>query len=347
MTALSNATLSGNRPLGRGFAALLTAVVLGLLVAGCGDKKKDKAATQAAARVNSQEITVHQINLVLEQQRGLPPAQAASASRMVLNRLIDQELALQEAQNLKLDRDPRVVRNIEAAKREIIARAYAERVGAAVAGPTADDIKKYYGANPALFSQRRVYNLQELSIEAKPEQLEVIRASLQSANDSAAFLDSLKAAGFKVSGRQAMTPAEQLPIDRLGAFAAMKDGQAIFNPVSGGAQVIFVLGSRSLPVDEEKARFAIEQFLLNERRQKAIRDDLAVLRAAAKIEYVGEFAADAKTAAVAAAAASMAVKETQSKLIGPSSSSGVTVQLPRSASAPSGAVIENALKGLK
>jgi EpsD family peptidyl-prolyl cis-trans isomerase len=344
---VSHATLSSTQRHGRGFAALLTAVVLGLLVAGCGEKKKDKAATQAAARVNSQEITVHQINLVLEQQRGLPPAQAASASRMVLDRLVDQELALQEAQNQKLDRDPRVVRHIEAAKREIIARAYTERVGAAVARPTADDIKKYYSANPALFSERRVYNLQELSIEAKPEQLAAVRASLQSAKDSAGFIESLKAAGFKVSGRQAMTPAEQLPIGRLGAFADMKDGQATFKPVPGGAQVIFVLGSRSLPVDEEKARPAIEQFLLNERRQKAIQDDLAALRAAAKIEYVGEFAADAKTAEVAAAAASTVEKETQSPLIGPSSSSGVTVHLPRGASAPSSAVVENALKGLK
>jgi EpsD family peptidyl-prolyl cis-trans isomerase len=320
-------------------------VVMGLLVSGCGDKKKDKAATQAAARVNGQEITIHQINLVLEQQRGLPPVQAASASRMVLNRLVDQELALQEAQNQKLDRDPRVVRLVEAAKREIIARAYAERVGEAVVRPTADDVKKYYSANPALFSERRVYNLQELSIEAKPEQLESIKASLRSAKDSAAFLDSLKASGLKVNGRQAMTPAEQLPIDRLGSFASMKDGEAVFNPISGGAQVIFVLGSRSLPVDEEQARTAIEQFLLNERRQKAIRDDLAALRAAAKIEYVGEFAADSKAAG--AAAATTAVTETQSPLIGPSSSSGVAVQLPSGASAPSGAVVENALKGLK
>ena len=38
------------------------------LLAGCGDKK-EKAASQTAAKVNKAEVTVHQINFVLQQQR--------------------------------------------------------------------------------------------------------------------------------------------------------------------------------------------------------------------------------------------------------------------------------------
>ncbi|MCP6231806.1 hypothetical protein NL428_27395, partial [Klebsiella pneumoniae] len=84
-------------------------------------------------------------------------------------RLVDQELAVQKAQEQKLDRDPRVVQQIEAAKREIIARADAERLGEAVAKPANDEIARYYADKPALFKDRRIYSLQELSIEAKPE----------------------------------------------------------------------------------------------------------------------------------------------------------------------------------
>ncbi len=308
------------KPRGRGIAALVMVLSFVLMMAAC-DKKKDKVATQAAARVNSQEITVHQINLALEQQRGLPPAQAASASRQVLARLVEQELALQEAQNQKVDRDPRVVRQIEAAKREIIARAYVDRISASVARPTSEDIKKYYDEHPALFTERRVYNLEELSIEAPAEQLDGIKAKLQGAKEPVAFLDTLKAQGIKVSARQGTTPAEQLPLDRLKGFARMKDGDWTFNQTPTGAQVMVLVSSRSLPVEEEKAKPAIEQFLLNERRQKAIRDDLAALRAAAKIEYVGEFAADPPPA---------------------------PLPVPTGAAAPaSGVMLENALKGLK
>lgn len=289
--------------------------------AGC-DKKKDKGATQAAARVNSQEITVHQINQVLEQQRAMPPAQAASASRLVLARLVDQELALQEAQNQKLDRDPQVVRQLEAARREIIARAYLDRVGSGVSRPTAEEVKKYYDANPALFSERRVYNLEELNIEAKPEQVDVLRAALQEAKDVGAFVAVLKDQGFKFSQRQALTPAERLPLDRVAAFASMKDGQASFTVLPGGVQVMVVVDSRLQPVTEDQARLLIEQFLVNERRQKAIQDDLAALRAAAKIEYVGEFADGARPV---------------SDLAAPAAAS----------SSASGASMENALKGMK
>ena len=65
-------------------AGLVLAVVASVaLLVGCGDKK-DKAASQTAAKVNKDEITVHQINFVLQQQRNLRPEQADAASRQVL-----------------------------------------------------------------------------------------------------------------------------------------------------------------------------------------------------------------------------------------------------------------------
>src|SRR5450432_277326 len=103
-------------------ALVVVLAVTATLLAGCGDKKKDKAATQTAAKVNKEEITVHQINFLLGQQRALPPEQAASASRQVLEKLIDQELTLQKASEQKLDRDPRVVQQIEAARRDLVSR---------------------------------------------------------------------------------------------------------------------------------------------------------------------------------------------------------------------------------
>jgi EpsD family peptidyl-prolyl cis-trans isomerase len=108
-------------------------------LAGCGDKKESKGATQTAVKVNKEEITVHQINFMLQQQRGLKPEQAEAASKQILERLIDQELALQKATELKLDRDPRVMQQLEAAKREIVSRAYLEKAGEAASKPTADE----------------------------------------------------------------------------------------------------------------------------------------------------------------------------------------------------------------
>ena len=277
-----------------------------VLLAGCGDKKKEASASQTAAKVNKEEITVHQINFVLQQQRGLQQSQAEAASKQILERLIDQELAVQKAEELKLDRDPRVVQQIEAAKREIIARAYVDKTGEAASKPTDAEIKAYYDSKPALFSARRIYSLQEVAIEAKPEQLATLREQLGAAKSINEFVEFLKANGYRFSGNQAVRPAEQLPLNLLDTFAKLNDGQAVLLPSAAGAQVVLLAGSRSEPVDEARAKPAIEQFLLNDAKRKLVESDIKALRAAAKIEYEGKFAptpADAASATPAAAPA--------------------------------------------
>lgn len=354
---------------GPGRAALVAAAALAVLVAGCGDKKdKDKPATQTAARVNKEEITVHQINYVLSQQRNLQPAQAASAGKQVLERLIDQELALQKAAEQKIDRDPRVTQQVEAARREIISRAYVERIGNGAPKPSPEEVKKYYDAHPALFKERRIYTLQEIGIQAPPEQVEQVRAKLMASKNVTEFIDYLKTNNIKFGGGQAQRAAEQLPLAALPAFAAMKDGQTMFNKTPTGAQVIILAGSRSQPVDEERARPAIEQFLLNERKRKVVEDDLKALRTAAKVEYVGDYIKSAEDKAAAEKAA-LEVKPSVSVLTGdpgasaplveskapsvsplvgtPASGPEVAIVPVTPASAPSGKALDQGLKGLK
>jgi EpsD family peptidyl-prolyl cis-trans isomerase len=282
----------------------LAVLAVAIAMAACGERKQ-KAASQTAAKVNSDEITVHQVNFVLQQQRGLRPEQAEGASRQILERLIDQQLALQKGDGLKLDRDPRVVQQLEAARREILSRAYAEKIGEGAAKPTPEEIRKYYAEKPALFSERRVYNIQEIAIEAKPERYAELREKLAGSKDITAFLEFLKANDIRFSGNQAVRAAEQLPLTSLDAFAKMKDGQAMMIPSPAGLQVVVLAGSRSQPVDAEQARPAIEQYLLNDRKRKLVEDDLKAMRAAAKIEYVGKFA-EAGASAPAAATPSAA-----------------------------------------
>jgi len=285
-------------PAGLGQAGLVVAVALSALLVGCGDPKS-KGASQVAAKVNKEELSVHQINFVMERQQGLKPDQAEAASRQILERLIDQELALQKAEELKLDRDPRVVQQLEASRREIISRAYVDRMGEAASKPTSEEVKKFYDDKPALFKERRIYSIQELTIEAKSDQIDALRGELQSAKTVTDFVEYLKANNFRFNGNQAVRAAEQLPLNMLDAFAKMKDGQTMMVPSPSGAQVIVLAGSKAEPVGEAAARPAIEQFLFNERKRKLIEENVKSLRAAAQIEYVGKFAEGAASAPAA------------------------------------------------
>lgn len=284
-----------------GPAARITLVAVLVLLSGCGDKNKSQVASQTAAKVNSEEITVHQINFVMQQQRGLKAEQAEPAGRQILERLIEQELAVQKAEELKLDRDPRVLQQIDAARREIVARAYIEKVGEGATKPSDQDIKAYYDAKPALFSERRIYSLQEIMIEARPEQVAVLREQLAAAKTVAEFVEYLKANGLRFLGNQAVRPAEQLPLALLDTLAKMSNGQTLLIPTPTGAQVVVLAGVRSEPVDEVRARPAIEQFLLNDAKRKLVESDIKSMRSAAKIEYVGKFAEPPASAPVAMA----------------------------------------------
>lgn len=338
----------------RAGAVIVALLVAAALLAGCGDKKKDKPASQTAAKVNKEEITVHQINFVLQQQRGIAPAEAASASKQVLERLIDQELALQKAQDQKIDRDPAVVQQLEAARREIIARAYVEKIGSGAPKPSPAEIKAYFDAHPALFSERRVYSMQELNIEAKPEQVGELRKRLEGAKTITEFVDYLKANDFKFAANQAVRAAEQLPLANLDRFASMKDGETAFSPTPSGATILILVGSRSQPVDEARATPAIEQFLLNERKRKVVEDDLRALRNASKIEYVGEYAKGGARemspppAPQPDAPPLTSVAPAQPPASAVTAAPQVEVEVPSSASAamPS-PVLEQGLKGLK
>jgi EpsD family peptidyl-prolyl cis-trans isomerase len=271
------------------------------VLAACGGKEEKKTAGQAIARVNKEELTVHQLNFQLQQQRGLKPEQTEAASRQVLERLIDQELAVQKAAEMKLDRDARVLAQLEAARREILSRSYFERVGDAAPKPTATDIKKYYDENPALFSERRVYQLQEINIDVAADKVPAIQEALKSAKSAADFLNYLRSNNLRFAGNQVVRGAEQIPLSVLPQLSKLKDGETLFSATPGGATVLVLVGSRSQPVDEAAAKPAIEQFLVNERKRKLVADDLKALRGTAEIAYLGKFAEGAKGAAAAPA----------------------------------------------
>lgn len=285
--------------------ALLPVVVAAALVAGCGDKSSsgEGKATQTAARVDGNEITVHQINQILERQQGLKPEQAEAASHRVLESLIDQQLAVAKAEEQKLDRDPQVVQMLEATRRSILARTYLEKAAAAGAGtPTTEEIRKYYDEKPALFSQRKVYALQEFTVPATKEQSQALMEQLKATRGPAQFVEVLKASGIKFNANQITQAAEGLPLGIIDPLSKVSDGEALYITGNDGFKALLVVASRSQPVAFEQAKPAIEQYLTAERRRDFAVKEMKALRTAAKVEYLGKFVNKPAAAASGASA---------------------------------------------
>ena len=262
-----------------------------VIISGCGgDKKEEKKATQVAAKVDSEEISVHQINAVLAKAQGIPPDRVGEAKREILRKLVDQQLLVNKSVEQKLDRSPEVVMAIEAARKEILARAYVEKTAAGQSKPTAEEVKKYYAEHPQLFGQRKVYNLQELAVQNQEGLLPAVQekvAASKSLDEVAAWL---KTKNLKFSGSGGTRAAEQVPLEMLPKLHETRDGQTLVVGSPQGISIIRVVASQSAPVDEATATPRIQQFLGNQRAQTAITAEMKQLKEKAKIEYMGEFA---------------------------------------------------------
>lgn len=290
----------------QGFKKLYLPLLIAALAAGCGDKKDeaadgDKPATQVAAKVNGTELTVHQVNYALQRVPNLDKEQTKPASLQVVRNLVDQEVVVQKALEDKLDRDPNVVQALDAARRQILAEAYMGRKLGTPAEPSDAEVTDYFNKHPELFSQRKIYRLQEISIKAPKEKHAAIQKQLTESKTLNDFAAWLKAEDLPVKAAQGVKPAEQLPLEILPKLAQMPNGQAIVANSPDGLVVIVVADSQAQPVALEQAKPAISRLLQTQARQKAAKAELDVLKAKAKIEYVGEFA-DAGKEAVAAPA---------------------------------------------
>ena len=298
-----------------GFAASLLALSL---ITGCGKTEDAKVTTQVAARVNADEITVHQVNYFLARNQNVPPEVAPQAKREILDRLIDQHLARQKAIENKLDRTPNVMQAIEAAKSEILARAYLEQLARALPKPAPWEIQEYYAKHPELFAQRRLFDLEEFVLVTQDDVAAELREQLSKARTMREIADWLRSRGINFVANQGARAAEQISLDMLPRLQAMKEGQIqLFEAGAGRFQVIRVVAFKADPVDEATATPRIQQFLLNRRSSEIIAKEMKQIREQAKIEFVGEFAggaaaAEAKVKAEAEANAK-ALAETKAK----------------------------------
>jgi EpsD family peptidyl-prolyl cis-trans isomerase len=284
---------------------LLVTLVVSALVVGCGDKEEaagtEKPSTQVAAKVNDTELTMHQINYALQRLPNLKPEQTKEASFQVLKALVDQEVFVQKAMADKLDRDPLVVQALDASRRQLLTEAYIARKIGSPAEPGEAEILEYFNSHPELFTKRKLYGLQELSIKAPKEKQEAIRQKLASSATLNDFVAWLKAENYETKAKQGVKPAEELPLNMLPKLAGMSKGQAMAIPLPEGLLVLVLVNSQDQPVTLAQAKTAIANLLKTQARQKAIRAELDALKAATKIEYVGEFVDAGKEPAAPAA----------------------------------------------
>lgn len=270
--------------------SISSVIALTIVLSACGKTSDKTLSSQIAAKVNGFEISVHEVsNSVPINYGNVPPAQAREVAMQTLERLIDQELLMQEALAAKLDQDPRIMQAIEGSKRQILAQAYLENAVAASGSSDINESRTFYSANPTLFEQRRIYQFQELVAAVPIEKLE----SLKMASAKSRNLDDLKS-WFKIQNVAfnsliSTKAAEQIPLDMLQRLSKMKNRQIAVFATPNRVSVIQLLHSQGASLNELQAKPIIDQYLAGRKRLTLVQTEVKQLREKASIEYVGGF----------------------------------------------------------
>lgn len=281
--------------------SLTLSVALAVLVlAGC-DKDEKKDASQVIAKVGDAEVTVHQLNHALNRLQGIKPEQAEMARLKIAKGLVDQQVLVNASMADKLDRDPNVLMDIEAAKREILAKAYMGRHLTA-AKPADSEVKAYYEQHPHLFAQRKVYDLLVIRLQnvAGDKLAEIAKRA-----DAGASLAELQAylseQGFATSVASEQKGAEHLPLEALPKFSQLAPKKVLLLAAGGNVAIYEVVNAKAESVSPDRAKPFIEAYLGNKSRAAQAEKLFEELKQKAKIEYQGDFSKLAQTGAPAVA----------------------------------------------
>lgn len=276
-------------------------VVAGSL-SGCGGDKDKTAPTQVLARVNGKELTVHQLNFLLQSK----PQADNKVKQQALDALVDQELLVQKAEELKLERDPTVLQMIEQSRRQILAQSALQKLAGAGDKLTDAQIADFYTKNPNLFSDRKIYTLDTFAFPK-----DKLTSGLQSA------LDPLKTAaetsavlvqnGITAQTKEMKLPAEQLPMAVLNKAASMQNGDIFIFPEGDQAVLLQLRETVPAPVTQQQADPIIRRYLQNTTRNTSIETSMKTLRTAGKIEYVQKFDEKSPTSKTPTASTASAV----------------------------------------
>ena len=269
------------------------ALALGILAVlpilnACGHRSTEGDATQVIARVDDAEISMWQYNHALQRAGVTLPSPAVK--KELAAKLVDRELALQAALAAKIDRQPEVMLQLDEARRDVLARAWAEQTARDASRPDDNTAARYFKEHPELFSERRIYRLREAALPADLKQLDEVKSRLLAGMSMDQVTTWLRSQQVSFNEQRVIRAAEQLPIEALPRLQAASEGQAVFFETPRGVLLYQVLGVESAPVSWENARPIILDYLRRQAGKHVVQSESDRLRKAARISYLGDYA---------------------------------------------------------
>jgi EpsD family peptidyl-prolyl cis-trans isomerase len=273
-------------------AALMLCGVVALSACGKSTKAPNadgsNAGSQVIARVNGEEVTVHQLNAELA---NIPQAgqDQKDIQKEVLRAIVFRTMLRQEAVKAGLDKNQQLQLLIDGAKDKILADAYISSQTGSTPPPTSTEVNEYIASNPLQFGERRIYQFQRLTMPVDKYSNELVPMFDQKETFDD-FQNYLNGKTIPYTLAEVRLPSTDFPKQVQDELVKFGVGD---NVVVRGQQSIVILKIKSwvdMPVEQTDAERIAQNALHQQSQQeraRALRDQMAH---SGKVEFLGEFA---------------------------------------------------------
>jgi EpsD family peptidyl-prolyl cis-trans isomerase len=268
------------------------AVIVGscaIILAGCGKKEGDQAATsgQIVARVGDQVVTTQEFENELRHANISADKQKdPEVIKPVLGGLVVRKYIVQQALAAKLDREPGVLLDLLRAREQVLENASLMRAVASKA-PGKADVDKYIANNPLKFANRKLLSIEQIVFPFGPSGQSFIDAS-KDAKSLDEIDQRLTSAGIPHGRQMGVLNSGDIPQDFYNSIEAKKADDVFF--IRAGPNGIFfkVKGEEARPLEGEAAANLARQLL----RADALKAEAGIASYSANLEakYEGEYA---------------------------------------------------------
>ncbi len=268
----------------------LSVVLIAVALTACGKGEDKKISTQTVAKVDGTEITMHEVNLLLKGVPNVTADNAPAIRKQVLDKLIDQQILVEKANKESLDRTPDVIMAMEAAKKEVLANAYLQKMIATSSKTSDTEVKNYFKEHPALFSKRRIYTFEDIGLERNDAVLATLKEDVAKQKSLPEIANWLKDNSIKYASGSYTRPAEQIPLTMLPKLQEAIEGDTVIIEAGNSVHLIHIVKAQESPIDLVAATPFIKSFFAHTRGKEVVDEKMKQFRKEAKVEYVGEFA---------------------------------------------------------
>lgn len=259
-------------------------VLAPLALAACGGSDTSAPTGQVVARVAGEDVTIGELNAELADVRLPAGADRSQLERQAAQAIVERKLLANEAKAQKLNEQPSYLLQERRADELLLVQMLRDRIANGVPRPSRSEAEKYIADHPTLFSNRRLYILDQIQFPGTSDKAMIDKIGATKTLDELEQL--LIQSGVEYRRAPASLDTVTAPVEMAAQLTKLPDGE-VFIVRQGPAFIANrIVETRTTPFSGEKAVEFAQNRLRSERVQEKLQKEAKAINDKGKTEVV-------------------------------------------------------------